>query len=302
MTTRATRKPATRRPAPKKRPAAKRPKKPGVLDQVVAALPFTEEELRRGASWLILGVGCAAVLGVASWFGVPGMIGTAVAEGVGRAGYRVEQIQLTGINRADRMTVYAKVLEEKSRAMPLVDLKGVRDRLVQYGGWIEDARVSRRLPDTLVVHIVERTPAAVWQNNRQLMLIDASGVLLEPVSAEAMPDLPLVIGDGANEQEGAYNRLLATAPALKPQVKAATWVGNRRWDLTFTSGEKLQLPEGEEESARALVKFAELDGTQRLLNRGYLSFDMRDPDKMVVRTQPRATPPPTTSVDKGAIG
>jgi cell division protein FtsQ len=29
---------------------------------------------------------------------------------------------------------------------------------------VQDARVSRRLPDTLVVDIVERTPSAVWQH------------------------------------------------------------------------------------------------------------------------------------------
>ena len=33
-------------------------------------------------------------------------------------------------------------------------------------GWVKDARVSRRLPDTLVIDIVERTPAALWQNQR----------------------------------------------------------------------------------------------------------------------------------------
>ena len=33
-------------------------------------------------------------------------------------------------------------------------------------GWVKDARVSRRLPDTLVIDIVERTPAALWQKQR----------------------------------------------------------------------------------------------------------------------------------------
>ena len=42
-----------------------------------------------------------------------------------------------------------------------------------------------------------------------------------------MPDLPLVIGPGANVQEPAWQTLMAAAPALKPRIKAATWVGNR---------------------------------------------------------------------------
>ena len=54
--------------------------------------------------------------------------------------------------------------------------------------------MSRRLPDTLVVDIVERSPAAIWQHNNRLSLIDEKGVVLEPVSVATMPDLPLVIG------------------------------------------------------------------------------------------------------------
>src|SRR3546814_18521149 len=34
---------------------------------------------------------------------------------------------------------------------------------------------------------------------------------------------------------------------------------------------------------RALVKFAELDGADRLLGQGFLRFDMRDPTKLVAR-------------------
>jgi len=287
--------PARAKPAARRRPAVRG-------DGMMPRIPLPEGLLRRVRNWTLgLFVIGACIAGLIA-MGVPQMTGMAAAHTLGRMGFTVRNIQLTGLHQVDRDTVYRIVSEAHGQDMPLVDLAQLRSQLLQIG-WIEDARVSRRLPDTLVVDSVERTPSAVWQNNGQLMLIDASGVLLEPVSAEAMPDLPLVIGDGANEQEQAYNRLLATAPALKPQVKAATWVGNRRWDLTFVSGEKLQLPEGEDESAHALVKFAELDGTQRLLGRGYLSFDMRDfPAKMVVRTAPHSEPAPAPTVDKGAIG
>src|SRR3546814_12866848 len=66
---------------------------------------------------------------------------------------------------------------------------------------------------------------------------------------------------------------LDAAPALRPRIRAATWIGNRRWNLLFDSGETLALPE--EDAARALVKFAELDGADRLLGKGFLRFDMR---------------------------
>jgi cell division protein FtsQ len=291
----------SRKPGPAKRPAVKpkrraqnsrgaaRKKQANVLDLAVAALPVSEATLHRITVWGITGIAIAATLGVATLFGVPGMVGTAVAEGIGRAGFRVENVEVSGIKRADRETVYDYAFGPKSQAMPLVDLDEVRGKLMTIG-WVADARVLRRLPDTLIVQIVERKAAAVWQHQGQLMLIDSEGVLLEPVSAEAMPDLPLVIGDGAYAQQPAYQQLLDAAPALKPLVKAATWIGNRRWDLSFNTGERLALPEGEAAAAKALKKFAELDGADRLLGRGYLKFDMRDPTRLVVRMPGQAAP------------
>jgi cell division protein FtsQ len=70
---------------------------------------------------------------------------------------------------------------------------------------------------------------------------------------------------------------------LAPKVEAAEWVGNRRWNLTFRTGQLLALPEGEVESATALVKFAKLDGQNRLLGGKVLAFDMRTPPRLYLR-------------------
>ncbi|MEO5866514.1 MAG: cell division protein FtsQ/DivIB [Sphingomonas sp.] len=272
--------------APPRRPVQPQRRKasgPSIADRILAALPVSEATLRRVATWAIFTMMLAALIAVASFLGIPGAVGTAIAEGIGRAGFRVEQIEVTGLSRADRMAVYADALDQKSRAMPLIDLEAVREKLLARQGWIEDAHVSRRLPDTLLIHIVERKPSAIWQDQGKLALIADNGVVLERISADAMPDLPLLVGPGANEQEAAYDKLIDVAPALKPQIKAGTWVGNRRWNLTFVSGETLALPEGEQDAAAALIKFAQLDGTRSLLGKGWLRFDMRDPDKLVAR-------------------
>lgn len=269
-----------RRPTQQQR---RKPAQPSIVDRALTALPVSEATLRRIATWSIMGVTCAGALAVATWFGLPGAVGTALGEGIGDAGFRVSNIQVSGLNRMDHNVIYQTVLGQKSKAMPLVDLEGIRRELVAHGGWIEDAHVSRRLPDTLIVHVVERTPSAVWQNHGKLALIAANGTWLEPVDPEAMPDLPLVIGAHANEQEPAYRQLLDAAPALRPLVKAATWVGNRRWTLTFESGETLMLPEGEAIAAKTLVKFARSDAIAPLLGKGWVNFDYRNPETLYAR-------------------
>ncbi|MBN8814231.1 MAG: FtsQ-type POTRA domain-containing protein [Sphingomonas sp.] len=282
----------SKRPVTRGRPT-NRKKKASILDRILAHIPLSHVALRRIATWTIVLVVFGGVYVAGAVTGANAAIGTALAEQVGKAGLRVEQIEVRGVKRMDVTTVYAVALDQKSRAMPLVDLNGVRDRLLQYG-WVQDAHVSRRLPDTLLIRIVERTPAAVWQNQGQLSLIDRDGIYLEPVSADAMPDLPLVIGPGADRQEPAFQTLMVAAPALKPRVRAATWVGNRRWDLLFDTGETLSLPEGEDEAAKALKLFAEKDGTTKLLGSGaYIKFDMRDyPNRMVLRPASRVTTTP----------
>jgi cell division protein FtsQ len=97
-----------------------------------------------------------------------------------------------------------------------------------------------------------------------------------------------ISGPGANRQVAALDRLLAAAPALSPQVVGAEWVGNRRWNITFKTEQILALPEGEDEAATALVKFARLDGQNRLIGGKVATFDMRAPPRIYLRVPGRA--------------
>jgi len=214
--------------------------------------------------------------------GVPARAMTGLGEAIGRAGFKVKRVDVVGIRNMDSAPVYRIALDQRSMAMPLVDAEGIRERLMRYG-WVKDARVSRRLPDTLVIDIVERTPAALWQDRQQLALIDADGVVIDRVPVTDMPDLPLLVGPGANLHERELNALLEVAQTIKPQLVSATWVGRRRWDLKLQTGETIALPEGQEAAKSALVKFAELDKSTGLLGRGLIRFDLRLPGKMVVR-------------------
>ncbi|HEU5482237.1 MAG TPA: cell division protein FtsQ/DivIB [Sphingomicrobium sp.] len=227
---------------------------------------------------------------------VPARAMTVMGEAIGRAGFTVKRVDVVGIRNMDSAPVYQIALDQRSMAMPLVDVDGIRQRLLRYG-WVKDARVSRRLPDTLVIDIVEREPAALWQDRQQLALIDSSGVVIDRVPVTDMPDLPLLIGPGANLQERGLSELLDVAPTLKPQLVSATWVGQRRWDLKLQTGETIALPEGQGTAKAALAKFADLDKTSGLLGRGLLRVDLRLPGKMIVRLpqapgEPAAPPSP----------
>lgn len=306
----------TRRP-----PAARNAKRTKVVVPrgVVERLPVNQAQANRlaRAIFLLFVLGIVAVAIVA--LGLPAKAGNALGTTLGRAGFAVDGYQIVGLNRMKRSLVDAVVTDELHRAAEagdggtrpaeaLVDVDAIRSKLLQFG-WVRDARVSRRLPDGLVIDIVERKPAALWQNREQLSLIDREGVVLDRVPVAQMPDLPLLIGPGANGQAGPLDRLLGQVPTLKPQLAAATWVGQRRWDLAFQSGETLVLPEGDAAARDALVKFAKLDRSAGLLGRGIKRFDLRLPGKMTVRLprdpgeaiappEPAASTPPTDGAAK----
>jgi cell division protein FtsQ len=257
------------------------------LDRTLAALPFSEETLHRIVLCIILGGALVLAWMMATLAGVPAIAGRKIAIFAGDAGFEVRRVDVRGVKHLNELKVYEIVLAERDRAMPLVDIGALRSELMEIP-WIEDARVSRQLPDTLVVDIVERTPHAVLRKADRLVLIDAAGNELEGVSAARAKGQLVLGGDGAGKQVAGLNALLEAAPALKPQVSEAEWVGNRRWNLTFQTGQVLALPQGDKLAEVALLNFARLDGTNRLLGGRVAVFDFRRSDRIYLRIPGRA--------------
>jgi len=258
-----------------------------LLDALMRVLPFTEEQLQKTFLVVILASAAALAWVIASLAGLTALAGQQLALAAADAGYEVSRVEVRGVERMNELKVYERVLGEKDRAMPLVDLHALRGSLMELP-WVEDARVSRQLPDTIVVDIVEREPHAVLARPDRLVLIDSSGHELEPVSRADAKGMLQISGPGAQAQVEALATLLEAAPALRPQVSAAEWVGNRRWNLTFKTGQVLALPQGDEESAGALMSFARLDGVNRLLGGKVAAFDMRNPNRIYMRVPGRA--------------
>jgi cell division protein FtsQ len=266
--------------------------KVSVPKKIAKRLPVDQARANRVAGLVLAAFMLAIGLVVAVALDIPAKAERAAAAAVGHAGFTVSGYQIVGISHLDRSKVDAVVTDELRRAadeagsskapQALVDAGRIRERLLGFG-WVKDARVLRRLPDTLVIDIVERKPAALWQSQGQLALIDNEGVVLDRVPVDKMPDLPLLIGPGANAQERELASLMTEVPTLKPQLASATWVGGRRWDLNFQSGETVALPEGDAEARAALAKFAKADKATGLLGRGIVRFDLRVPGKMIVR-------------------
>ncbi len=260
-----------------------------LFDTVMSWLPFSEAQLHRIFLAMILGIVAVGAWMAASFAGIPALARDQVAVFAHDAGFELHNVNVRGTNNLNELKIYQIALADRNRAMPFVDVQAVRARLLELS-WVEDARVSRQLPDTLVIDVVERKPVAVAQKADRLMLIDKDGHELEVVSAERARGKLLLSGPGAGRQVAALAELLDAAPAMRPQLRSAEWVGNRRWNLTFKTGQVLALPEGKDQSSKALMTFAQLDGRNRLLGGKAVAFDMRAPDRIYLRVPGRTDP------------
>jgi len=258
-----------------------------LLGWLLGLLPFTDEQLRRGFTVLILASAAALAWVVAQASGANVLAAQQFAAVTAHAGYTVQEAEVHGVTRMDPNDIKYRAMSKPDLAMASYDIAGLRAELMELP-WVKDARVARQLPNVLVINIIEREPHAALRRGDQLLLIDATGAELAPVSAADARGMLLITGEGAAGQVEALSALLEAAPALRSQVTAADWTGHRRWDLRFVSGQRLSLPEGETRSADALVRFAQLDGVHRLIGGTVASFDLRNSPRMYMREPGRS--------------
>ena len=259
----------------------------GFIDWLMGLLPFTEEQLQRIFLWLIIAAALVAGWFIASISGATALVQAQISQSAANAGFEVRHVRVSGVERMNEDRVYERVVSQRNEPMPDVDVIAIREELLELP-WVKDARVSRQLPGTLAIDIVERVPHAVLQRPDRLVLVDVEGNELEPINRTDIGDRLVISGPGAVRQVKQLDNLLEAAPAISPQVRAAEWVGNRRWNLTFKSNQVLALPQGEDEAAIALVSFARLDGQNRLIGGEVTTFDMRAPPRIYMRIPGRA--------------
>jgi cell division protein FtsQ len=195
--------------------------------------------------------------------------------------FKLADVTVEGRDYVERSDILAALDVKPGDSLLGVDLQASRRRLEAID-WVASATVERRLPDTLYVTLRERRAVALWQNGTEYTLIDRNG---RTVRASRMPpgaeSLLLLGGPGAPDHVGELLLLLAYEPALAHQLRAAVWVGRRRWNLVLNNGVEIWLPE--EDAVAALQQLAKLDGQHKLLSREYGVVDLRLPDKLYLR-------------------
>ena len=211
-------------------------------------------------------------------------IGQSMSQGMDRIttgmGLSLQRVHITGASAEARPAIQRALNVAGGQPITSLDLDALRER-VQGVGWVKEARVVRLLPDTLIVEVVEHDRLAVWQTGGQTYVIDSSGRTIQGADAGRYPQLPLVVGKGADTAAAEILPLLAQRPRLSNRVDAMVRVDERRWDLRLKDGSLIQRPAVDQESA--LIRLDAMDQRERLLDLGFARVDLRTPEEVAVR-------------------
>jgi cell division protein FtsQ len=201
----------------------------------------------------------------------------------------LNRLVVEGRNRTSREALRAALQVKKGDNLLAADPWAIKGRLEALP-WIRAATVERRYPNAMIVTLVERTPIARFRDRAGTVLVGETGDLIKVAPEKEHENLILLMGDGAPEVATALLKLVAEEPDVARRIVSATRRGQRRWDLAFDGGAVLRLPDGYEKAA--LAKFAEFERQHSLLARGAVTYDMRLPDRLVIRGTRTATPAP----------
>jgi len=274
--------PAKRGAAPKSQGRGRAPRNAPVTPGKLAALGRLDLSPR--AVVISIAAGVLLLAGVLATGARAERIGASITHGMdgltAGLGRKLEKVFIEGESPEATRAIQQAVQLSADQPMTSIDLEAVRQR-VEAIGWVESARVVRLLPDTLIVHVVEHDRLAVWQTGGVNHVIDSHGTVIAGADAGRYPNLPLVVGQGAEQAASEVLPLIAQRPRLASRVEALVRVDERRWDLRLKDGSLIQLPAADQEAA--LIQLDALDQRERLLELGFARIDLRTPEEVAVR-------------------
>jgi cell division protein FtsQ len=197
-----------------------------------------------------------------------------------RAGMRVAHIVVEGRANTPEPVLRAALDVQPGEPILAVPIRQAEARIERLS-WVDHATVERRLPDTIVVRLIERRPFAIWQDHRNFTLIDRAGNVVTNRNVTDFRTLPLVVGPGAPAAAARLIDALNAAPDVQRRMEAAVRVADRRWNLLLKSGLTVRLPEGH--AKRAIARLVVLNQKYDLLDRPLRFIDLRAPNLLVIR-------------------
>lgn len=191
----------------------------------------------------------------------------------------ISKISMTGQVMTREQEILAALDIRPETSMVNFDADAARAAIEQLPA-IATATVRKAYPNHLYVTVTERVPVARWRVDGVTYLIDRTGARIA-ANGDRYPALPLVVGDEAGDDAMVMISAIDRFPALSKGLVALSRIADRRWDMIYETGLRVQLPE--QGVAQALTQLATLEGKFDLLGRDVTQIDLRVPGVVAVK-------------------
>ncbi|MFC3053038.1 cell division protein FtsQ/DivIB [Kordiimonas pumila] len=238
--------------------------------------------------WFALLIGLSLFGVIAGWQFVVPAVNSWFMETTRSAGFVLSKLSISGAHRTTSKEILAVLDIDDGMPLLSIDLSEIQQR-IETLPWVKHATIARIFPGDLTVEIEERKPFALWQYQGAIYLIDSDGVVITGQGLSEFSKLLRIVGETAPQVVAPLLSMLSSEPEIMAYIRTAVRVGERRWDLIFYNGVRVKLPEDiavKYNSTEAWHKFAELERTQKLLEREVSVIDMRIPGRVAMRVTP----------------
>ncbi len=211
--------------------------------------------------------------------------------------FRTQTIQIYGHHRLCEQVILDQAGIRAGENLLALNLRLVRERLMDHP-WIETARVTRDIPETIAIRVHEHVPLARVDLGRQF-LINNKGRVFKEVTDGDPDDLPLVSGIvyadlslGTDELGPALSAVMQVLRLCQEQKGALSYSGIERLHLDGELGITLTLKQHSRSVKLGFggyeVKFERYNALTRHLAsnehwRDFAAVDLNNPDRVVVQ-------------------
>jgi len=150
---------------------------------------------------------------------------------------------------------------------------------------LESVNFSKiRITENGVLEVVinERIPVLLHRKDTELMLLDMNGRRIgEAFSRVERPDLPLVVGEGANKRVQEALEIYKISSPILNRIRGLILVGERRWDIVLNLNQRIKLPD--EDAKMVLLGFLGSRQALNILSHNFSVIDLRLGGRVIVR-------------------
>ncbi|MBB4051612.1 cell division protein FtsQ [Devosia subaequoris] len=196
-----------------------------------------------------------------------------------QAGLAIGEISISGQTLTAEQDIFDALGIQPHTSTLGFDVEAARQRVAELPA-VEEVIVRKTYPGDVDVLITEKAPVARWAVDGVTFLIDGRGEQIAEASP-AYSGLPLVIGDGAADDALVMIRALNGFPLLQDGLVALSRIADRRWDMIFDTGLRVQLPE--QGVAQAMARLVTYQQDYQLLDRDVSVIDLRVDSVVAVR-------------------